>query len=183
VCSSDLKKERKKNACPLVQINRQPVGERCPFEQQYVQERFLGWMQELGRTLEDLLESERAAIATLSVLDLQERRCTAILAWAENARLVSRSVRDIDLETGRPLAWEDVIHVNAQRMNEISVQRRGLLKDLELTPEAKTRRLKALSSLKGGSTQIGGFASRQSDKADKIRLAQQSQIKEIINVS
>ena len=88
-------------------------------------------MSEIGRTLEDLVESERSSITTLVTLDLQERRCNMILADAQNAQLTSRAVRDVDAETGTPLCWEDVIHANAARLNEIIDKRRMILRDLE----------------------------------------------------
>lgn len=163
-----------RNTCPLAAIEKEPIGKKCPFEQQYVAERFLGWLKEIGRTTQDVLESERGAIATLAVLDLQERRCNAILADAENADLTSRSVRDVDAETGLPIAWEDVIHMNAVRMNEIDVTRRRILRDLELTPEMKTKRAKALGALKQGTGQ--DLATRQSDTADKLRRAQRGEL-------
>jgi hypothetical protein len=157
-------------SCPLVPMKKQPVGQRCPFEQQYVSERFMGWLTELGRTLDDLVESERATITTLVTLDLQERRCNMILSDAENAMLTSRAVRDVDAETGTPLCWEDVIHANAVRINEIITQRRMLLRDLELTPEMQTKRKRALGQLKGGGDGKD-LATRQSENADKVRRA------------
>lgn len=169
VCSEDCPSPFK-STCPLARIGKAPVGDRCPFEQQYVGERFIGWLNELGRTLEDLCESERSAITTLVTLDLQERRCAAILAAAENAQLTSKSVTDVDVNTGTPIAWEQVIHQNAVRMNEIIDKRRALLRDLELTSEMKTKRLKALGQVQKS---VAGkdFASRSSDISDKVRKA------------
>ena len=141
-----------RSACPLVRLKKEPVGQRCPFEQQYVSERFLAWMSEIGRTLEDLVESERSSITTLVTLDLQERRCNMILADAQNAQH-RRAVRDVDAETGTPLCWEDVIHANAARLNEIIDKRRMILRDLELTPEMQTKRKRALGQLKAGDGQ------------------------------
>jgi hypothetical protein len=159
-----------RSVCPLAQAHKAPLGQRCPFEQQYIGERFIGWLNEIGRTLEDLLESERSAITTLVTLDLQERRCSAILAEAQNAQLTSRSVRDVDASTGMPIAWEDVVHLNAERMNQIIDKRRAILRDLELTPEMKTRRTKALGQV---NKSIAGkdFASRSSEITDKVRKA------------
>jgi hypothetical protein len=165
ICSDDCPPAFK-IPCPLARIGRHPVGERCPFEQQYVSERFLSWMYELDRTLETLMESERSSITTLVMLDLQERRCNAILAQAAAAELSSKSVRDTDYN-GKPIAWEDVVHVNAERLNEIIDKRRVMLKDLELTREMATKRQKMLGQLKPGGE--SSLATRQSDRADAIR--------------
>jgi hypothetical protein len=154
--------------CPLAKVGKEPIGQRCPFEQQYVAERFLAWMNDLGRTLDDLLEMERSAITTLVTLDLQEKRCNAILADAQNATLTSRAVRDVDATSGVPLCWEDVVHANALRLNEVIDKRRMILRDMELTPEMQTKRKKALGNLKPAGADL---ASRQSDNADKLRRA------------
>jgi hypothetical protein len=164
--------------CPLAQMNRAPYGERCPFEQQYVVERFMGWMSELGRTLGELLESERSAITSLVILDLQEKRCAAILAEAENALLVTKNVRDVDVQSGTPIAWDEVVHANAERMNQIIDKRRVILRDLELTPEMQTKRKKALGLIDKGNT-IRDLASRQSDNSDKIRRALRGEVQTV----
>jgi len=158
--------------CPLAKVGKEPIGQRCPFEQQYVAERFLAWMNDLGRTLEDLLEMERSAITTLVTLDLQEKRCNAILADAQNAALTSRAVRDVDATSGVPLCWEDVVHANALRLNEVIDKRRMILRDMELTPEMQTKRKKALGNLKPAGADL---ASRQSDNADKLRRAMRNE--------
>jgi hypothetical protein len=158
-----------RNVCMLAQLGKEPIGKRCPWEQQYTMERFLSWMGELGRTLVDILESERSMLQVLVTIDLQERRCNMILADAQNAMLTSRAVRDVDVNTGVPLCWEDVIHANALRMDSLITQRRMILKDLELTPEAQTRRKKSLGLLKEG----GGkdLSSKQSEANDRLRRA------------
>ena len=158
-----------RSVCPLAMIGKEPINQRCPFEQQYVQERFIAWMNDLGYSLGDLPEAERSYIATLVTLDLHEKRCNAILAEAENAILTTRAVRDVDAESGLPICWEDVVHANAVHLNEIIDKRRMLLRDLELTPEMQTKKKKALGQLKPGNG--SDLASRQSDNADKLRRA------------
>lgn len=152
--------------CPLVQINKAPVKQICPFESHYVIERFHSWMSELGRTIDTLTESERVTIANLVYLDLQEQRCNQALSEAKNALMATRTVRDVDINTGQPVCWEDIIHINAQRLDSIIISRRMLMKDFELTPEQKTKRLKWLGQKDGLD-----FASRMADKGDKLRRA------------
>ena len=151
-------------SCPLVAINKAPLDELCPFEANYVTERFLAWMMEMERTLETLSESERAVISNLVYIDLQEQRCTSALSRAENALMVSRSVRDVDLETGQPICWEDVIHINRQILSSLTTERRMLLKDFELTPEAKSKRRKLL-----GEVEEDNLAKRQSALFAQLR--------------
>src|ERR1035437_3612919 len=143
-----------RSVCPLVSMGKEPVGQRCPFEQQYVQQRFVAWMEDLGRTFDDISETERSNIATLVTLDLQEKRCNAILAEPQNAMLTTRAGR-----------------ANAVRLNEIIDQRRRILRDMELTPEMQTKKKKALGRLKPGNGL--DLASRQSANADKLRRAMQ----------
>jgi hypothetical protein len=66
------------------------------------------------------------------------------------------------------LCWEDVVHANALRLNEVIDKRRMILRDMELTPEMQTKRKKALGNLKPAGADL---ASRQSDNADKLRRA------------
>jgi hypothetical protein len=140
--------------CPLAMIGKEPIGDRCPFEQQYVQERFLAWMDNLGLTFDDISETERSNIATLVTLDLHEKRCNDILAEPQNATLTTRAGR-----------------AAAVRLNEIIAQRRGILRDMELTPEMQTKKKKALGRLKPGNGL--DLASRMSANADKLRRAMQ----------
>lgn len=161
--------------CPLAQVQRAPYGERCPFEQQYVVERFMGWMTELGRNLNELLESERSAITSLVILDLQEKRCAQVLAEAQNATLVTKNVRDVDVQSGTAIAWDEVVSANAERMNQIIDKRRAILRDLELTSEMQTKRKKALGLIDKGQS-MRDLASRQSDNSDKIRRALRGEV-------
>jgi hypothetical protein len=158
-----------RSVCMLAQIGKEPIGQRCPWEQQYAMDCMIEWMSEIGRTFDDILASERSMLQRLVTIDIQDRRCNMILADAENAKLTSRAVRDVDVETGTPLCWEDVIHANAEQQDKLTTQRRMILKDLELTPEAQTRRKKSLGLLKQGSGR--SLANRQSESRDRLQRA------------
>ena len=82
--------------------------------------------------------------------------------------MVSRSVRDVD-ENGNVVCWEDVVHINRQILSDLTVQRRALLRDFELTPEAKTRKRKAEGPQPGSD-----LSSRMADNLDKLRHAQRT---------
>ena len=156
--------------CPLAQMRKAPEGQSCPFEVDYVRVRFAAWLDELGRTPDTLLASERSTVANLVYIDVQEQRCLAILSKAENAAMVSRSVRDVD-ENGKVVCWEDVIHINRQILDGLNAQRRGLLRDFELTPEAKTKKRK-VEGVRPGSD----LSSRMSQNLDKLRDVQRRTI-------
>jgi hypothetical protein len=133
-------------------MGKEPAGQPCPLEEQYVRRRFGAWMRALGGAFDDISETARSHIATLATLDLQERRCNAILAEAPNAAFATRAGR-----------------VNAARLYKIIGKRRRILRDLELTPEMQTKKKKALGRLKPGNG--SDMASRMSANADKLRRA------------
>jgi hypothetical protein len=135
-------------------------------------------MLELERTPDTLAESERVAISQLVYLDLQESRCLQKLSMADSALMKSRSVKDIDLETGQPVCWEDVIHINRQIITNIIQERRGILKDFELTPEMKTKR-KKVEGRSGGSD----LATKQSENRRKLIEAHKRMATQTIDVT
>jgi hypothetical protein len=152
--------------CPLVKINKAPVGEICPFEANYVVERFTGWMRELNHDEASLSETDRSSIAQLVVIDLQEQRCLSIMAEGKAAAMTDLSVKEVDLQTGEALSYEKIVHANMQILQELRTARRMILDDMERTEKAKTRRLKIMQGKTGKD-----LATRQSNNADKIRVA------------
>lgn len=152
--------------CPLAKIKKLPVGELCPFEANYVLQRFSKWCEEMSIPAGELLESERVTVSNLTYLDLQEQRCLSILAEAKNASLQSRSVKDIDVETGQAICWEDVIHINMQALNQIQISRRMIMRDFELTPEMKTKKNRWEQKTTGND-----LSSKHADNADRLRRA------------
>ena len=166
--------------CPLFQMHKAPFGSLCPFEAQHVVERFCGWLKEFNRTELTINETERSSIATLVSLDLQEMRCNNILALGEAVKLTSLVVRDSNVdESGKviPLAWEEVIHACALRLDAIIQERRGILRDCMKTEEQKAK-LKRLEGRAPG----GDMASRQSSAADKIRRVQEGEVIDVTPV-
>lgn len=154
------------NTCPLVKIKKAPIGEICPFEANYVVERFSGWMMELNQDEQTLSETNRSSIAQLVVIDLQEQRCLSIMAEGKAASMTDLSVKEVDLQTGDALSYEKIVHANMQILQELRTARRMILDDMERTEKAKTRRLKIMQGKTGKD-----LASRQSANADKIRIA------------
>jgi hypothetical protein len=154
------------NTCPLIKMKKAPVGEICPFEANYVVERFAGWMKELDKTEAIMSETERSSIAQLVVLDLQEQRCLSIMSEGKAASMTDLSVKEVDLQTGDALSYEKIVHANMQILVELRTARRMILDDMERTERSKTRKLKTLQGKTGKD-----LASRQSQTADTIRKA------------
>lgn len=152
------------NTCPLMKIKKAPIGETCPFEANYVVERFTGWMSELGRDESTLTETDRSSIAQLVVIDLQEQRCLAIMSEGKAAAMTDLSVKEVDLQTGDALSYEKIVHANMQILQELRTARRMILDDMERTEKSKTRKLKTLQGKTGKD-----LATRQSLTADKVR--------------
>lgn len=159
--------------CPLVKINKAPVGEICPFEASYVVERFAGWMKELERTEITMSETERSSIAQLVVIDLQEQRCLAIMSEGKAASMTDLSVKEVDLQTGDALSYEKIVHANMQILAELRTARRMILDDMERTERAKTRKTK-IEGKKGKD-----ISTRQSANASAINDA----LNGVINVT
>lgn len=150
--------------CPLLRIQKAPQGRLCPLEKDMVESRFGSWCMELGVEPDQLLESERAVIADLVWLDIQEQRCVNILASGKNARLTQINVKEVHPETGEHLAWERVIHSNSELLDRIHTQRRMIFKDWELSREMKTKKAKLEGKGKGTD-----LSSQLAAKADRIR--------------
>lgn len=152
--------------CPLVKMNKAPLGEICPFEANYVVERFTGWMAELNQTEGTISETDRSSIAQLVVIDLQEQRCLSIMSEGKAASMTDLSVKEVDLQTGDALSYEKIVHANMQILQELRTARRMILDDMERTEKAKTRRLKLMQGKTGKD-----LATRQSANADRVRQA------------
>lgn len=154
------------NTCPLIKMKKAPIGELCPFESNYVVNRFAGWMKELGKSEQTMTETERSSIGQLVVIDLQEQRCLAIMSEGKAASMTDLSVKEVDLQTGDALSYEKIVHANMQILQELRTARRMLLDDMEKTEKAKTRKLKTLQGHTGKD-----LATRQSQTGDAVRQA------------
>jgi hypothetical protein len=153
--------------CPLQMIHKAPQGELCPFEVNYVVERFQDWIRELGRSeASELTATERSSIAQLVVIDIQEQRCLLIMSEGKAASMTDLSVKEIDMETGEALSYEKIVHANQQILDTLCTRRRMILDDMERTEKAKTRRARVTPPGAGKD-----LSSKQSALGDKIRKA------------
>lgn len=159
-----------RSSCELVKFGKAPDGQPCPFEVQFVLDRFSSWLEELDRTFDEMTASERAQVSSLVWLDLQERRCLQALARIEGGAMVQTVIRQANPKTGEPLAWEVAIHPLAERLDQIMERRRNILRDLELTREMRTKRERALAQIRGKSHAAGpNLAEIQSKVWEVIR--------------
>src|ERR1035438_3760716 len=91
-------------------------------------------------------ENRRRKLSMHSMTSANERRSKHRFAIARDVRY--KMAYDGVVVGGVPLCWEDVVHANALRLNEIIDKRRMILRDMELTPEMQTKRKKALGNVK-----------------------------------
>jgi hypothetical protein len=126
--------------CPLLRAGKAPADKLCPIERSITEERFSSWARTIGQDPEYLTEDGRSTVASLTYIDLQEQRCTNILATGEAARLTQTNVTEAisfstvneageQTQTVLPLTWERVLHINAELLAQLQVQRRMILKD------------------------------------------------------
>ena len=154
--------------CPLATMQKAPVGQACPFEVDYVRVRFSAW---LGGARPDARDSTGVRTRGSFQPGLHRHPGTTLSGdpvESRERRHGVRSVRDVD-ENGNVVCWEDVVHINRQILSDLTVQRRALLRDFELTPEAKTRKRKAEGPQPGSD-----LSSRMADNLDKLRHAQRT---------
>lgn len=150
--------------CDLAKNRMAPAGHLCPYERDYVLQRFAAWCEQIGKNPNNITEVERVTVSELTWIDLQELRCSTILSSGEDARLSQLSVKEVNPTNGAYLAWEKMIHVNAQLLDQLLTRRRLILKDWELTPEMQTRKRKVDGKGKGLD-----LSSQTSARADRLR--------------
>jgi len=151
--------------CELLRISQAPQGELCPIERELTLARFNGWATTIGADVRNLREDQRAVIAELVWIDIQEQRCTNILSRGEAARLTQINVKDSNPETGEWISWERVIHSNTMLLESLHTRRRMIMKEWMLTPEQKFKAAKAMGKLGSGDD----LSKKLSSRADRLR--------------
>lgn len=157
--------------CPLRRMGKAPQDKLCPLEKAIVEDRFSAWCREIDQDPSRLTESDRSFVADLTWIDLQVQRCVHILAVGEDARLMHKNVTEAILmqenQPPVPITYEKVLHVTTQRLDQLLVQRRILLREWMLTPEQKFKIAKETGQLNRNSD----ISTEQSIRADKLRKA------------
>lgn len=151
--------------CELLRLQKAPQGELCPIEREILLARFKGWAETIGADPQIMREDQRAVVAELTWIDIQEQRCTNILSRGEASRLSQINVKDSNPETGEWISWERVIHANAVLLESLHTRKRMIMKEWMLTPEQKFKAAKAMGKL-GSGDDVG---KKLSSRADKLR--------------
>jgi len=151
--------------CELLRAGKAPQNELCPIERELAIARFNGWAATIGADPRALREDQRAVIGELTWIDIQEQRCSNILARGEASRLTQINVKDSNPETNSWISWERVIHSNAMLLESLHTRRRMIMKEWMLTPEQKFKAAKALGKL-GAENDI---SKKLSARADRLR--------------
>lgn len=151
--------------CELLRLQQAPQGELCPIERELALARFYGWAATIHADPRNLMEDQRAVIAELTWIDVQEQRCTNILSRGESSRLTQINVKDSNPETGEWISWERVIHSNTVLLESLHTRRRMIMKEWMLTPEQKFKAAKAMGKLGSGDD----MSRKLSTRADKLR--------------
>jgi hypothetical protein len=156
--------------CPLRRVNKAPENKLCPIEHKITEDRFNAWCRELNEDPLTLSETNRSVVSDLVWIDLQVQRCTNILSVGEDARLMHTNVTEAMLiDPNSPpitITFEKVLHIATQRLDQLLIQRRMLLKEWMLTPEQKFKIAKEIGAFHNDNSDI---SSEMSAKADAIR--------------
>lgn len=150
--------------CVLLRARKAPEGQLCPIEAEHITTTFKQWVSDFGKTSITLTAAERSVVSELVWLDLQEHRCASILSKGDAARMTQMNPKEVHPETLLPIAWERVIHANAELLDRISAKRRMLYKEWMINPEQKAKQ--ARWEKKGTGTDT---ASLQAAIAAKLR--------------
>lgn len=151
--------------CELLKAQKAPQGELCPIEREIILARFTGWCNTIGADPKALREDQRAVVAELVEIDIQDQRCSNILSRGEAALLTQISVKDSNPETGEWISWERVLHSNAILQESLHTRRRMIMKEWMLTPIEKFKAAKAMGKLGTGDD----LGKKMSARADKLR--------------
>lgn len=151
--------------CELLRLQKAPAGELCPIERELLLARFHGWCATINADPKALREDQRAAVAELTWIDIQEQRCTNILSKGEASRLTQINVKDSHPETGDLISWERVIHANSLLLESLHTRKRMIMKEWMLTPEQKFKVAKAMGQLGSGDD----ISKKLSSRADTLR--------------
>jgi hypothetical protein len=151
--------------CELLKAQKTPQGEICPIERELIISRFHGWCATINADPKTLREDQRAVVAELTWIDVQEQRCNSILSAGEAARLTQINVKDCNPETSEWISWERVIHSNAMLLESLHTRKRMIMREWMLTPLEKFKAARAMGKL----GQQDDLSRRLSSRAEKLR--------------
>ena len=126
--------------CPLVPINKAPVGRYCPIETELVSWWVARYMQEFDVDMEN--QSEVSLITEMAELDIMDYRCSMLLSKAENAELTQDIVVGVDAQ-GNPISNEE-IHKAFDIKERVKKRKQAILESLVGTRKEQYKRDAAL---------------------------------------
>ena len=129
-----------KDDCPFVEINKVPVGRKCPIEKELIAYWVSKYMDEFDVNEEN--QSEISMVTELAELDIYDYRCSMILSRAENAEMMQEIVVGVNAD-GNPIYNED-IHKAWELKERVKRRKHIILEALVGTRKEKYRRDAAL---------------------------------------
>lgn len=126
--------------CPLVAIEKAPVGRYCPIETELISWWVARYMEEFDVDMAN--QSEVSLITELAELDIMDYRCSLLLSQADNADLTQEIVVGVDAE-GRPIS-NDEIHKAFEIKERVKKRKQAILESLVGTRKEKYKRDAAL---------------------------------------
>lgn len=126
--------------CPFVEVNKIPVGRKCPIEKELI----AYWTSKYADEFEIDPEnrSEVSLITELAELDIYDYRASLILSQAENANMMQEIVVGVNAE-GNPIYNED-IHKAFELKERVKKRKHTILESLVGTRKEKYKRDAAL---------------------------------------
>ncbi len=166
--------------CPFVEINKVPVGRKCPIEKELIAYWVSKYMDEFG--VDEQNQSEISLITEMAELDIYDYRCSMILSRAENAELVQEIVVGVNAD-GNPIYNED-IHKAFELKERVKRRKQIILESLVGTRKEKYKRDAALKkrSVDDPSTQAATLKKKLDDALEKAASAAKPVGEEIIDL-
>ena len=165
--------------CPFVEINKIPVGRKCPIEKELIAYWTAKYMDEFE--IDEKNQSEISLITELAELDIYDYRCSMILSRAENAELTQEIVVGVNAD-GNAIYNED-IHKAFELKERIKKRKQTILESLVGTRKEKYKRDAALKkrSVDDPSTQAATLK-KKLDEAREKAMKEAKHVGEIIDV-
>lgn len=126
--------------CPFVEINKVPVGRKCPIEKELIAYWVAKYFDEFE--IDESNQSEISMVTELAELDIYDYRCSLILSRAENAELTQEIVVGVNAD-GNAIYNED-IHKAFELKERVKKRKHTILESLVGTRKEKYKRDAAL---------------------------------------
>jgi len=166
--------------CPFVEINKVPVGRKCPIEKELIAYWVSKYMDEFE--VDPMNQSEVSLITELAELDIYDYRASLILSQAENADMMQEIVVGVNAD-GNPIYNED-IHKSFELKERVKRRKQLILESLVGTRKEKYKRDAALKkrSEDDPSTQAASLKKKMDEMREKTADLAKPVGEEIIDI-